>query len=64
MLCIFGRKSGIMLKKKKDSKRKDQQPTANDQQTEAKLKRKKMVREKPKYNNPKHWLLQNEDELT
>ncbi|MBK6948266.1 MAG: hypothetical protein IPH16_09570 [Haliscomenobacter sp.] len=53
-----------MLKKKKDSKRKDQQPTANDQQTEAKLKRKKMVREKPKYNNPKHWLLQNEDELT
>jgi hypothetical protein len=64
MLCIFGRKSGIMLKKKKDPKRKDQQLTANDQQTESKLKRKKLVREKPKYNNPKHWLLQNEDELT
>ncbi|MBV6426464.1 MAG: hypothetical protein KIPDCIKN_00976 [Haliscomenobacter sp.] len=53
-----------MLKKKKDPKRKDQQLTANDQQTESKLKRKKLVREKPKYNNPKHWLLQNEDELT
>ena len=53
-----------MLKKKKEPKKKDHL-VGNDQvNADAKLKRKKMMaQEKPKYNNPKHWLLQNEDEL-
>ncbi|MEY4106391.1 MAG: hypothetical protein RL181_733 [Bacteroidota bacterium] len=53
-----------MLKKKKEPKKKDHL-VGNDQvNADAKLKRKKMMaQEKPKYNNSKHWLLQNEDEL-
>ncbi len=53
-----------MLKKKKEPKKKDHQPGNEQLPADNKLKRKKMmVQEKPKYNNPKHWLLQNEDEL-
>lgn len=61
-LCING---CTMLKKKKEPKRKDHLVGNDQANADTKLKRKKMMaQEKPKYNNPKHWLLQNEDELT
>lgn len=54
-----------MLKKKKDIKKKDHQPAIEQPVAENKLRKKKMmVQEKPKYNNAKRWLLQeDEDDL-
>ena len=52
-----------MLKKKKEIKKKDHQPAIEQPQAESRLRKKKMmVQEKPKYNNPKRWLLQEEED--